>query len=157
MKELEQRADNIKNVDPSVDNMLKITSDGRKISYTQRMIDPSLPYEEGCKIYRCADNVLAKYQESKGIKGTQIIFCDMATPKGKSSTTTETEEIETDMESAKLYDDIKARLVKGGIPAKEIAFIHEADTDAKKKKLFADVPAPMPASAPAISMVRMMF
>ena len=139
MKELEQRADNIKSVDPSVDNMLKITSDGRKISYTQRMIDPSLPYEEGCKIYRCADNVLAKYQESKGIKGTQIIFCDMATPKGKSSTTTETEEIETDMESAKLYDDIKARLVKGGIPAKEIAFIHEADTDAKKKKLFADV------------------
>ena len=140
MKELEKRADNIKNVDPSVDNMLKITSDGRKISYTQRMIDPTLPYEEGCKIYRCADNVLAKYQESKEIKGTQIIFCDMATPKGKSSTTaTETEEIETDMESAKLYDDIKARLIKGGIPAKEIAFIHEADTDAKKKKLFADV------------------
>lgn len=140
MKELEQRADNIKNVDPSVDNMLKITSDGRKISYTQRMIDPSLPYEEGCKIFRCADNVLTKYQESKEIKGTQIIFCDMATPKGKSSTTTtETEEIETDMESAKLYDDIKARLIKGGIPGKEIAFIHEADTDAKKKKLFADV------------------
>ena len=140
MKELEKRADNIKNVDPAVDNMLKITSDGRKISYTQRMIDPSLPYEEGCKIYRCADNVLAKYQESKEIKGTQIIFCDMATPKGKSSAaTTETEEIETDMESAKLYDDIKSRLVKGGIPAKEIAFIHEADTDAKKKKLFADV------------------
>ena len=140
MKELEKRADNIKNVDPSVDNMLKITSDGRKISYTQRMIDPTLPYEEGCKIYRCADNVLVKYQESNEIKGTQIIFCDMATPKGKSSAnTTETEEIETDMESAKLYDDIKARLVKGGIPAKEIAFIHEADTDAKKKKLFADV------------------
>ena len=140
MKELEKRADNIKNVDPSVDNMLKITSDGRKISYTQRMIDPTLPYEEGCKIYRCADNVLVKYQESKEIKGTQIIFCDMATPKGKSSTTTtETEEIETDMESAKLYDDIKARLIKGGIPGKEIALIHEADTDAKKKKLFADV------------------
>ena len=140
MKELEKRADNVKNVDPSVDNMLKITSDGRKISYTQRMIDPSLPYEEGCKIFRCADNVLDKYQESKEIKGTQIIFCDMATPKGKSSAAaTETEEIETDMESAKLYDDIKARLIQGGIPAKEIAFIHEADTDAKKKKLFADV------------------
>ena len=139
MKELEQRADNIKNVDPSVDNMLKITSDGRKISYTQRMIDPSLPYEEGCKIFRCADNVLRVYGESKAIKGTQIIFCDMATPKGKSKATAETEELETDMESAKLYDDIKARLMKGGIPAKEIAFIHEADTDAKKKKLFADV------------------
>ena len=140
MKELEKRADNIKSVDPSVDNMLKITSDGRKISYTQRMIEPTLPYEEGCKIYRCADNVVELYQESKDIKGTQLIFCDMATPKGKSNTaTTETDDIETDMESAKLYDDLKARLVKGGIPAKQIAFIHEADTDAKKKKLFADV------------------
>ena len=140
MKELEKRADNIKNVDPSVDNMLKITSDGRKISYTQRMIDPSLPYEEGCKIFRCADNVVRVYQDSKDIKGTQLIFCDMATPKGKSKAAdTQTEDMETDMESAKLYDDIKARLMKGGIPAKEIAFIHEADTDAKKKKLFADV------------------
>ena len=142
MKELEKRADNIKNVDPSVDNMLKITSDGRKISYTQRMIDPTMPYEEGCKIYRCADNVVRVYQDSKDIKGTQLIFCDMATPKGKSKVSdTQTEEIETDMESARLYDDIKARLMKGGIPAKEIAFIHEADTDAKKKKLFADVNA----------------
>ena len=140
MKELEKRADNIKNVDPSVDNMLKITSDGRKISYTQRMIDPSLPYEEGCKIYRCADNVVSVYKDSTPNKGTQLIFCDMATPKGKSKAAdTQTEEIETDMESAKLYDDIKARLMKGGIPAKEIAFIHEADTDQKKKKLFADV------------------
>ena len=140
MKELEKRADNIKNVDPSVDNMLKITSDGRKISYTQRMIDPTLPYEEGCKIYRCADNVVKAYNDSNDIKGTQLIFCDMATPKGKSKTeTTETDDASMDMESAKLYDDIKARLIQGGIPAKEIAFIHEADTDQKKKKLFADV------------------
>ena len=140
MKELEKRADNIKNVDPTVDNMLKITSDGRKISYTQRMIDPSLPYEEGCKIFRCADNVVKAYKDSMTVKGTQLIFCDMATPKGKSKIAdNQTEEIETDMESARLYDDIKARLMKGGIPAKEIAFIHEADTDAKKKKLFADV------------------
>ena len=141
MKELEKRADNIKNVDPSVDNMLKITSDGRKISYTQRMIDPTLPYEEGCKIYRCAGNVVKAYKESKDIKGTQLIFCDMATPKGKSKTetSTETDDASMDMESAKLYDDIKARLIQEGIPAKEIAFIHEADTDQKKKKLFADV------------------
>ncbi len=139
MKELEKRADNIKNVDPSEDNMLKITSDGRKISYTQRMIDPSLPYEEGCKIYRCADNVIAAYNESKDIKGTQLIFCDMATPKGKSNNETATEDLETDNDSAQLYDDLKARLRSLGIPAKEIAFIHEADTDAKKKKLFADV------------------
>ena len=140
MKELEKRADNIKNVDPSEDNMLKITSDGRKISYTQRMIDPSLPYEEGCKIYRCADNVIEKYKESKDIKGTQIIFLDMATPKGKSKTETiEEDDAGMDMESARLYDDLKARLVQNGIPSKEIAFIHEADTDQKKKKLFADV------------------
>ena len=140
MKELEKRADNIKNVDPSEDNMLKITSDGRKISYTQRMIDPSLPYEEGCKIFRCADNVVRIYNESKDIKGTQLIFLDMATPKGKSKTdTAEGADLDMDMESAQLYDDIKARLIASGIPAKEIAFIHDADTDQKKKKLFADV------------------
>ena len=140
MKELEKRADNIKNVDPSVDNMLKITSDGRKISYTQRMIDPTLPYEEGCKIYRCADNIVKCYNDSKAIWGTQIVFLDMATPKGKSKTeTAETDDDSMDMESARLYDDLKARLVGKGIPATEIAFIHEADTDQKKKKLFADV------------------
>ena len=142
MAELEKRADNVKNVDPSVDNMLKITSDGRKVSYTQRMIDPTLPYEPGCKIYRCCENVLKEYQESNSIKGTQIIFCDMATPKGRSSTATDTDisdDTDLDTSSAQLYDDMKAYLVKKGIPAKEIAFIHDADTDAKKKQLFADV------------------
>ena len=144
MAELEKRADNVKNVDPSEDNMLKITSDGRKVSYTQRMIDPTLPYEPGCKIYRCCENVLTEYKDSKKDKGTQIIFCDMATPKGKSktantSTEENTDDTELDVESAKLYDDMRAYLVKKGIPAKEIAFIHEADTDQKKKKLFADV------------------
>ncbi len=140
MKELQKRADNIKNVDPSEDNMLKITSDGRKISYTQRMIDPSLPYEEGCKIYKCADNVVEEYKASKAIKGTQLIFLDMATPKGKTNSEKAAQEEESiDTESARLYDDLKARLVKKGIPAKEIAFIHDADTDAKKSKLFGDV------------------
>lgn len=143
MKLLEQRADNVKNVDPSKDNMLKITSDGRKVSYTQRMIDPSLPYEPGCKLYRCCDNVLKEYKASSEIKGTQIIFCDMATPKGKSKTSKAvTEEVDDDVldtGSAQLYDDMRAYLVKRGIPKKEIAFIHEADTDAKKKQLFADV------------------
>ena len=142
MSELEKRADNVKNVDPSVDNMLKITSDGRKVSYTQRMIDPTLPYEPGCKIFRCCENVLTEYKDSKKVKGTQIIFCDMATPKGKSKTTSATEtadDTEFDVESAKLYDDMRDYLVKKGIPAQEIAFIHEADTDQKKKKLFADV------------------
>ncbi len=143
MKLLEKRAENVKSVDPSKDNMLKITSDGRKVSYTQRMIDPSLPYEPGCKLYRCCDNVLKEYKASSEIKGTQIIFCDMATPKGKSKTSKAvSEEVDDDVldtGSAQLYDDMRAYLVKRGIPKKEIAFIHEADTDAKKKQLFADV------------------
>lgn len=145
MAELEKRADNVKNVDPSVDNMLKITSDGRKVAYTQRMIDPSLPYEAGCKIYKCCDNIIKEYKDSAAIKGTQIVFCDMATPKGtdkkKAALADETEAdvTELDTESAKLYDDMKAYLVKHGIPASEIAFIHDAKTDQKKKQLFEDV------------------
>lgn len=145
MAELEKRADNVKNVDPSVDNMLKITSDGRKVAYTQRMIDPSLPYEAGCKIYKCCDNIIKEYKDSSDINGTQIVFCDMATPKGtdkkKAALADETEAdvTELDTESAKLYDDMKAYLVKHGIPAAEIAFIHDAKTDQKKKQLFEDV------------------
>lgn len=137
MKALEERADNVKNVDPHEDNMLKITSDGRKVSYTQRMIDPSLPYEEGCKIYKCADNVAQIYKETADIKGTQIIFCDMATPKGSSSKTdTEVTDEVIDTDSARLYDDIRARLVSEGVKPEEIAFIHDANTDAKRRDLF---------------------
>lgn len=142
MKKLEERANNVKNVDPSEDNMLKITSDGRKVSYTQRMIDPTLPYEPNCKIYKCCEKVIEEYKASKDIKGTQIIFCDMATPKGKAKTVKveqENDEEAIDVESAQLYEDLKARLIELGIPAKEIAFIHDANTDEKKKQLFADV------------------
>lgn len=142
MKELEKRAENVKNVDASVDNMLKITSDGRKVSYTQRMIDPSLPYETGSKIFKCCDNVLSEYKASSKNKGTQIVFCDMATPKGKSKTadaSTDIDDTELDTDSARLYDDMKAYLIKKGIPAKEIAFIHDAVTDQQRKQLFADV------------------
>ena len=140
MAELAERANNVKSVDPSVDNMLKITSDGRKISYSQRMIDPSLPYEETGKIYKCCDNVYKVYKESSKTKGTQMIFCDMATPKGKSSTKAETETntdefAAVDVESAQLYDDMKARLIQLGIPAKEIAFIHDAKNDKQKAEL----------------------
>ena len=142
MAELAERAEKVKSVDPSVDNMLKITSDGRKISYSQRMIDPSLPYEESGKIYKCCENVWAVYQESNATRGTQMIFCDMATPKGKSTSKagTETESDEfgsVDQESAKLYDDIKARLIQMGIPAEEIAFIHDAKNDKQKAALSA--------------------
>ena len=140
MAELAERANNVKNVDPSEDNMLKITSDGRKISYSQRMIDPSLPYEETGKIYKCCDNVYAVYKESNKTKGTQMIFCDMATPKGKSSSKTDAdtnsdEFAAVDVESAQLYDDIKSRLVQLGIPEKEIAFIHDAKNDKQKAAL----------------------
>ena len=140
MADLAKRAENVKNVDPSEDNMLKITSDGRKISYSQRMIDPSLPYEETGKIYRCCDNVYAVYQESNKTKGTQMIFCDMATPKGKSTSKADTETnadefSAVDVESAQLYDDMKSRLIQLGIPAKEIAFIHDAKNDKQKADL----------------------
>lgn len=159
MKSLEKRANNVKNVDPSEDNMLKITSDGRKVSYTQRMIDPTLPYEPGCKLYRCCENILKEYRAGKNIKtvdgktgkkvtinGTQIVFCDMATPKGKDKSkanddvSTEVDD-SFDAESARLYEDMRDYLAKKGIPREEIAFIHEADNDAKRKQLFADMNA----------------
>lgn len=159
MKSLEKRANNVKNVDPSEDNMLKITSDGRKVSYTQRMIDPTLPYEPGCKLYRCCENILKEYRAGKNIKtvdgktgkkvtisGTQIVFCDMATPKGKDKSKANddvTAEIDDsfDAESARLYEDMRDYLAKKGIPRDEIAFIHESDTDLKRKQLFADMNA----------------
>lgn len=142
MAELAERAEKVKSVDPSEDNMLKITSDGRKISYSQRMIDPSMPYEESGKIYKCCENVWAVYQESAATRGTQMIFCDMATPKGKAttkaSTDTDTDEFgAVDQESAQLYEDIKARLIQMGIPAQEIAFIHDAKNDKQKAALSA--------------------
>lgn len=144
MQELQKRAENVKDVDPSVDNMLKITSDGRKVSYTQRMIDPTLPYEPECKIFKAAENIVKEYNDSADIKGTQIVFLDMATPKGtdKSKADTNTEvsaDDGYDEESARLYDDMRDYLVKKGIPKREIAFIHEADSDAKRKQLFEDV------------------
>lgn len=137
---LAERADAIKGrlVDPKEDNMLKVTSEGRKLSYTQRMIDPSLPYEEGNKIMKCADNVLQIWKDSKGTKGTQLIFCDLSTPKGSSNTETTTEETDVE-EDISIYDDIKNALVGAGVPAKEVAFIHDANTNEKKKKLFQDV------------------
>lgn len=144
MLELQKRAENVKNVDPTEDNMLKITSDGRKVSYTQRMIDPTLPYEPTCKIFMTAENILKEYKDSANIKGTQIVFLDMATPKGadKSKAETNTEDSVDDgydEESARLYDDLRDYLVKKGIPKSEIAFIHEANTDVKKAQLFEDV------------------
>ena len=142
MEKLAERANNIKNVDPKEDNALKMTGDGKKVSLSQRMIDPSLPYEENGKIYQCANYVAQEYKESKKIKGTQIIFLDMGIPKGKSNNAkAAAEEADTTPdEGAQVYEDLKARLVKLGIPAKEIAFIHDADSakdkQAARQKIF---------------------
>ena len=140
IEQLAERADAIKNrkVDPKDDNMLKVTSEGRKLSYTQRMIDPALPYEEGNKIMKCADNVLKIWKETKANKGTQLIFCDLSTPKGGSNVEATTETTD-DAEDISIYDDIRNVLVGAGVPAKEIAFIHDANTNEKKAKLFKDV------------------
>ena len=140
---LAERADDVKSrkVDPKEDNMLKITSDGRKLSYTQRMIDPSLEYEADNKITKCADNVYKIWKETKDIKGTQLIFCDLSTPKGGSSNTETSQDANTaeSAEDISIYDDIKNMLVGAGIPSNEIAFIHSANTNEKKAKLFKDV------------------
>lgn len=136
---LAARAEEVRNgnVDPQQDNMLKITSEGRKLSYTQRMIDPSLPYEPGCKVMACADKAAEEYRLSAGIKGTQLIFCDLATPKGKSKKQqAEGEQVfedDTD-ESLDIYNDIKNRLIASGIPAGEIAFIHDARTKSSVRR-----------------------
>ena len=139
---LAERSEAIKNrkVDPKDDNMLKVTSEGRKLSYTQRMLDPSLPYEEDNKIMKCADNVLQIWKDSKDIKGTQLIFCDLSTPKG-STNTESTGEVETEeaAEDISIYDDIRNALIAAGVPAGEVAFIHDANTNDKKAKLFQDV------------------
>ncbi len=110
-------------VDPSEDNMLAITNDGRKLGLDQRVVNPLLPDADGTKVNRCVDNVFRLWQEGADKKLTQLIFCDLSTP-GK---------------GFNIYDDIMKKLVARGVPESEIAFIHSADTDMKKKELFAKV------------------
>ena len=112
-------------VDPSEDNMLKITSDGRKIGLDQRLMNPMLPDDPNSKLNACVGNILRIYEEGRADKLTQLVFCDLSTPK-KDGT-------------FNVYDDIKAKLMANGVPAEQIAFIHDADTEAKKKDLFAKV------------------
>ena len=112
-------------VDPSVDNMLTITSDGRKIGLDQRLMNPLLPDDPGSKLNACVGNVLRIWEEGREQKLTQLIFCDMSTPKGDGT--------------FNVYDDIRTKLIGSGVPESEIAFIHHADTEAKKKELFAKV------------------
>ena len=124
---LSERAAKVHNkqVEPEKDNMLKITNDGRKIGLDQRLIDPALPDDPNSKVNACINNVFKIYEDHSDIKATQLIFCDFSTPKGDGS--------------FNLYDDIRNKLIAMGIPKEEIAFIHEADTEVKKKELFAKV------------------
>ena len=112
-------------VDPSVDNMLKITSDGRKIGLDQRLMNPMLPDDPGSKVNACVEKVFSIWEDGKEDKLTQLLFCDISTP--------------TNDGSFNVYDDIKQKLIGRGVPDEKIAFIHDADTEAKKKELFAKV------------------
>ena len=112
-------------VDPSVDNMLKITSDGRKIGLDQRLMNSALPDDPSSKLNACVNNVLRIWNDTKEQKLTQLIFCDMSTPKGDGS--------------FNVYDDIRTKLLTAGVPEQEIEFIHNADTENKKAELFSKV------------------
>ena len=112
-------------VDPKEDNMLRITSDGRKLGLDQRLMNPLLPDEPGSKVNACMENILRIYKEGDAQKLTQLVFCDLSTPHGDGS--------------FNVYDDIRDKLVASGIPREEIQFIHDADTEIKKKDLFAKV------------------
>ena len=112
-------------VEPNVDNMLKITNDGRKLALDQRMIDPMLPDDPNSKVNACVDNVYRIWEEYADTKATQLVFCDLSTPKNDGT--------------FNVYDDIREKLIARGIPAEQIRFIHEATSDAQKKELFAKV------------------
>ena len=114
-------------VEPTVDNMLKITNDGRKCALDQRLLNDMLPDEADSKVNRCAKNAYDIWEETAEKKSTQLIFCDLSTPKNDGT--------------FNVYDDIREKLVEKGIPREEIAFIHEAGTEAKKAELFAKVRA----------------
>ena len=112
-------------VEPNIDNMLKITNDGRKLALDQRMIDPMLPDDPESKVNACVDNVYRIWEEHADTKATQLVFCDLSTPKNDGT--------------FNVYDDMREKLIARGIPAEQVRFIHEATTDAQKKELFGKV------------------
>lgn len=112
-------------VEPNIDNMLKITNDGRKLALDQRMIDPMLPDDPNSKVNACIDNVYHIWEDYADTKAAQLVFCDLSTPKNDGT--------------FNVYDDMREKLIARGIPAEQIRFIHEAATDAQKKELFAKV------------------
>ena len=121
---LAERAEQVRGggVDSSVDNMLKITNDGRKLALDQRMLNDMLPDFEGSKINACVDNIYRIWEETADKKSAQLVFCDLSTPKNDGTFS--------------VYNDIRKKLIERGVPESEVRFIHEADTDVKKKELF---------------------
>ena len=159
VQELSERAAKVHagSVDASTDNMLKITSDGRKLGLDQRVINPDLPDDPNSKVNLCVDNIHRIWQDGQTEKLTQLVFCDLSTPKGKAAQSgriaakgTDSPELHAleaaiDAEAGPeeppftIYDDIREKLVARGIPREQIAFIHEANTEVRKKELFAKV------------------
>jgi N12 class adenine-specific DNA methylase len=139
--ELVDRAEQVKTgtVDPHDDNMLKITNDGRKAALDERLIDPDRPDNPNSKVNQCVKNVRAIWAKTKKDKGAQLVFCDLGIPKGSSSAADVAEAGGAAAGTFDVYTDMKRKLVKSGIPAKQIAFIHDAGTDAKKAALFSKV------------------
>ena len=127
VSELADRAEKVRNkmVDPSVDNMLKITNDGRKLALDQRLMNPLLPDDESSKVSACAKEVFDIWEQTTDIRGTQLVFCDLSTPKNDGT--------------FNVYSDIRDKLIANGVPESEIEFIHNAETEVKKKELFSKV------------------
>ena len=156
VQELSKRAAEVHSgkVNAAKDNMLKITSDGRKLGLDQRIINPNLPDDPCSKVNRCVDNIFRIWQEGQADKLTQLVFCDLSTPKaspakakGKTLDSPELRALETQLSKDgmepdapfSVYDDIRGKLVTMGIPREQIAFIHEANTEVRKKELFSKV------------------
>ena len=153
VQELSERAAAIHSgsVDPSTDNMLKVTSDGRKLGLDQRIINPDFPDQEGSKVNLCVENILQVWKDGEADKLTQLVFCDISTPQPASkmkkavSTNIDTSSPESAIQPMEekapftVYDDIRSKLIARGVPAEQIAFIHDANTEVKKKELFGKV------------------
>lgn len=160
VKDLSERASRVHSgaVDAHEDNMLKITSDGRKLGLDQRIINPMLPDEEGTKVNQCVDNILQFWRDGEEEKLTQLVFCDISTPKGRTVTEKAAKAASGNLDSPEIhaletfipleeekerpftiYEDIRQKLMAGGMPEEQIAFIHDADTEVRKRELFAKV------------------
>ena len=140
---LGKRAERVRNgmVDSSVDNMLLITNDGRKLALDQRLLNPMLPDSDTSKINACAENVFEIWQNTADQRSAQMVFCDLSTP-GKEQPIEMTENEQGTFEMASfqnVYDDLREKLIARGIPAEEIAYIHTANTEVQKKELFGKV------------------